>query len=245
MLYINSDKTNKDLILLWTKYFGPQNAKELIPLFYPPLKTKSLLFIGLNPSFNELNIAKIIRGTKYEGLNLKEFYSWDCEKCDIEKAVAIENEADIKYLKYTGKFKDIISYLSLSSIETTYEHIDLFFARQTSQNNFKERILSNGKLNDFALDQLKISYSLIEHSNPSAIVVVNALSSQYIREYWPIFKNTEEFQEDLGFHTITLKDTKIPIFFSSMLTGQRALDNGSYERLKWHIKKALISLPLS
>jgi hypothetical protein len=31
----------------------------------------------------------------------------------------------------------------------------------------------------------------------------------------------------------------IPIFFTSMLTGQRALDKGSYARLIWHIKYAL------
>jgi len=31
----------------------------------------------------------------------------------------------------------------------------------------------------------------------------------------------------------------VPIFFTSMLTGQRALDNGSFERLIWHINFVL------
>ena len=30
-----------------------------------------------------------------------------------------------------------------------------------------------------------------------------------------------------------------PVFFSSMLSGQRALDKGSLERLQWHVKRTL------
>lgn len=51
------------------------------------------------------------------------------------------------------------------------------------------------------------------------------------------------FDDKIGTHRITgnkefetvLKGT--PVFFTSMLTGQRALDNGSFERLGWHINK--------
>lgn len=50
-----------------------------------------------------------------------------------------------------------------------------------------------------------------------------------------------EFCTELGTHKIirhkTLNGT--PVFFTSMLSGQRALDNGSKERLIWHIGKIL------
>jgi len=39
------------------------------------------------------------------------------------------------------------------------------------------------------------------------------------------------WDEELG--TYTYKNN--PFFFTSMLTGQRALDNGSFKRLIWHI----------
>src|SRR3989338_1375799 len=47
------------------------------------------------------------------------------------------------------------------------------------------------------------------------------------------------FDDERGFHWLKLDGTRVPIFFSSMLSGQRALDTGSYERLVWHIKQAV------
>jgi hypothetical protein len=48
-----------------------------------------------------------------------------------------------------------------------------------------------------------------------------------------------EFDEKLGTDRIITKGDLfgIPIFFSSMLSGQRALDTGSEKRLIWHIKR--------
>jgi len=46
-----------------------------------------------------------------------------------------------------------------------------------------------------------------------------------------------EFDDEIGTYRI-IKNDKLkhtPVFFTSMLTGQRALDLGSYERLIWHI----------
>ena len=50
-----------------------------------------------------------------------------------------------------------------------------------------------------------------------------------------------KFDEEIGTHRITGKNNLqgTPIFFTSMLTGQRALDLGSYERLIWQIKYVL------
>ncbi|MEK7256563.1 MAG: hypothetical protein AAB316_17540, partial [Bacteroidota bacterium] len=43
-----------------------------------------------------------------------------------------------------------------------------------------------------------------------------------------------DFQMDKTIGTPRWED--IPVFFTSMLAGQRALDKGSFERLKWHLK---------
>jgi hypothetical protein len=40
----------------------------------------------------------------------------------------------------------------------------------------------------------------------------------------------------LGYNKKIFNDQEIIIFFSGMLSGQHALDNGSFNRLKWHIK---------
>jgi hypothetical protein len=46
------------------------------------------------------------------------------------------------------------------------------------------------------------------------------------------------FSKLFGTYKINLGDKQIPIFFSGMLGGQRALDKGSSERLQWHIQRA-------
>jgi hypothetical protein len=54
-----------------------------------------------------------------------------------------------------------------------------------------------------------------------------------------------KFDEDLGCDVIQAsKDTPVelvgtPVFFSSMLSGQRALDRGSWERLAWQMRRVL------
>ena len=40
----------------------------------------------------------------------------------------------------------------------------------------------------------------------------------------------------LGYKKKIFNDKEIIIFFSGMLSGQYPLDNGSFNRLKWHIK---------
>ena len=61
------------------------------------------------------------------------------------------------------------------------------------------------------------------------------------RDIIPWYRSMQrlEFDDTIGTYRIInnpdFKDTIV--FFSGMLTGQRALDNGSFERLKWHLNK--------
>lgn len=166
----------------------------------------SILFIGINPSFNEK------KSKRYEN------FFYDVHLND-------------KY-QYFKKFKDISE-----KVEVDWSHFDLLFIRETNQNNIKQ-IYSKEFGKDFLNEQLSISKNVIENSKPKVIVISNA----YARDLF--YYNCEietVFDESLGTHKIinnkNLEGT--PIFFTSMLTGQRALDNGSYDRLVWHIKYVL------
>ena len=88
-------------------------------------------------------------------------------------------------------------------------------------------------MNTFGQKQLELSTELIAYADPKMIVVANALASR-------LFKDTysAEFDNVHGYYAIELNGRSVPVFLASMLTGQRAMDNFSYERLKWHIKKA-------
>ncbi len=239
-------KLNQDIWDLWqqTKHDPPHKIK---PLFYQPIEKNSILFIGLNPSFPVkeiirllcLNTFKEIYNEELEQRNfdedwLKGYFSYQNESfCCLDKFIkfscALDKTAKEKS-SYFLKFKDISKYIGCS-----WDHADLFFVRETSQTKLKQIIFSNEKtleLNQFGKDQLDLSKKLLRQSDPKLIVVANALASR-------IFK--EEFQatfcDDKGCYFVEINNMTIPVFLTSMLTQQRALDIFSYERLKWHIKK--------
>ena len=197
-----------------------------MPLVYPPLQEESILFIGLNPSFSDKGFRTILADTPYASISPREFFHWrNRSKFDMTTAIAIEKSAKKKY-RFFAKFRDISDY-----VEVPWEHIDLFFYRQTSQNKFRPIVLKKDGINEFGGKQLVLSKTLIEAVRPQIIVVANALAAQiFQKEFDP------KFDEELGCHVAALNEQFVPVFLASMLTGQRAMDTYSYQRLKWHIR---------
>ena len=169
--------------------------------------TNSLLFIGINPSNSKKNTEKY-------------FYTNG-------------NKDTHPYFK---KFIEISEKVNLK-----WSHLDLLFVRETNQSYVKELVYHKEKvISDFFWEQLLISKEMIEMVQPKIIVVNNSLARDLLGfehgEYWLGYKF--KFDESLGTHYINTPDSplfKTPVFFTSMLTGQRALDNGSFRRLVWHI----------
>jgi hypothetical protein len=229
--YINIEKEYRERILkIWEEI--PDNLingfdYRKFPIAPKYVKKDSLLFIGINPSFR--NGAEILETEKPIG-----FYELNTS---IEKI----------NIPYFEKFKDIASYC-----KTDWTHLDLFFIRES-----KQKLIDNLTFDKipFLSKQLDISFEIIENAQPKLIVVPNALASEFFgkmkkRHYAfdKIWKGHEFFFEDneccnkkrtfddsIGTYRIFIGGKSVPILFSSMLSGQRALDIGSYERLKWQI----------
>ncbi len=174
----------------------------------------SLLFIGINPS--RLNGEKPTPASRCE----VDFYQTN-------------QTADYPYFK---KFVDISEHCQIA-----WSHLDLLYFRETNQNKIHD-ILEEEVGRDFIWEQLKITDKLIKAASPKVIIVSNALAAKFLgKDQDKILKKNVWLGYDLVFDNTlgTYIWNNTPVFFSSMLTGQRALDNGSYERLKWHIKKAI------
>lgn len=181
------------------------------------IKKGSILFLGINPSFSG------------NPKSMSHFINID------------ENQ---KNHPYFNRFKDISLKTKLS-----WTHYDLYFFRETRQ-NFILKLLKDAVGSDFLFKQLAVSKKVILDAQPKIIVVSNALS----RHFLGFDKNKEKntgvwmdfdfvFDQEIGTYRITNTELKnVPVFFTSMLTDQRALDNGSYERLIWHIKFVLSKL---
>lgn len=176
------------------------------------------MFIGINPSFNETNTE----------IN-QEFYN-------VEQAG--------KSHQYFNKFKEISNYL-----DHHWAHFDLLFFRETNQNYINNLLkLDNNIGVDFIFRQLEISKQVLILAKPKVLIVSNTMSRHFLgfdkneaenKGVWMAFDFV--FDEKFGTHKIInnkeLENT--PVFFTSMLTGQRALDKGSRERLMWHIRFVL------
>jgi hypothetical protein len=168
--------------------------------------TDSLLFIGINPSNSEGNSAKY-------------FYI----------------NGDVGTHPYFNKFIDISKEIKLN-----WCHLDLFFVRETNQNTIKNLVYSKNQTEtEFMWEQLLISKAMIEMVKPKIVVVNNSLSRDLLGFYGGWLNYKFEFDNELGTRVIQNDESNlkgVPVFFTSMLTGQRALDIGSYERLVWHLK---------
>jgi len=170
-----------------------------------------IMFIGINPSAPKGDVD--LKGGNVEYKNEQHPIYYYSEK--------------FRDYRYFSKFNDIAE-----AVDLPWSHIDLFLMRATNQKEIED-IVKSSKDNQFLNEQYLLAKDIIKESKPEIIVVANAYACNLIKDRE---KENLKLDEDLGIHLIKINGKEVPIFFTSMLTGQRALDNGSFERLKWHIK---------
>lgn len=207
----------EEIVEALDKIWNNENYKDFYDYKYlvPELRIGSdLLFIGINPSFSEADLAK-------------DSYQLD---------------EDGNKLQYFKKMEEIATYC-----KSSWTHLDLFFFRKTDQKHINH-ILGQKYGPEFLMEQLNVSNQLIIDAHPKIIIVSNALARLFLGFEKDIKRNDKiwlgynfQFDEQIGTHKLA----DIPVFFSGMLSGQRALDVGSYIRLKWHVKKVLENLAVS
>jgi|SRR5690554_5921744 len=186
-----------------------------------------VLFLGINPSF----LAR----------QDKKSYVWHKKQIigkDYFKPFFMIEEKLIKC--YNINFK--------------WTHYDLFAFRETKQASIKKLLMSNEEGRFFLFQQLEVLKERLLQTQPKVIIASNAL----IRTFFGMKRKKDEktqtevgiwlgdwvkfdFDKTIGTYVVNqpqeLKGTKI--FFTSMLSGQRALDLGTRERLIWHIAEVL------
>jgi len=220
---------NMRLINLW-ETTSSEYLNGLMPFFVDKLESQRVTYVGLNPSFSEKGYETGLRDTLYKDINIRDFYSFP--KSDhfvLEKALDIERKM-MKCYPYFKPFGDL-----LDGTAEMWNHIDLFYLRETSQEKLRRSIfLKTRVLNKFGRDQMDITRNILERITPKAIVVVNALASNIFKEEYKL-----KFDQYHGCYFTRISGRNVPTFLSSMLSGQRALDIFSRERLGWHIRKVL------
>ena len=116
-------------------------------------------------------------------------------------------------------------------------HHDIFFIRHTDQKTLLNKRNDNS-YKDFFDKQLNISKSIIRRTDPRLIVILNARVRDIFHEIYP-FDELRDFDDSLGAYRLEIEGKNVPVIFSGMLSGQRALDRGSKMNLRWQIKHVL------
>jgi hypothetical protein len=211
-------RINREIVELWTARFSGNNPPVPWPLICPEPSRNGLTVVGCNPSLPKINYHTVP--------------TFNTERVTDEQIVELAKLESIarKAYDYYLPFHRLANSLGLE-----LEHVDLFFYRQTSQKQIESLVLtSNSALNDFGRRQVELAIRLLVLSEPKVILVSNALAAR-------IFKNQFGLKalDDDGLYFVPLNGSKVPVFLSGMLSGQRPLDSHSYERLVWHMKRAL------
>ena len=188
------------------------------------IKNIDILFIGINPSYAKGSISET------------HFYS--------------KNDVDTK--SYFKPFNNIIKELEENknyNKKVTWSHLDMLVFRETQQSYIDNELLKTEKGVDFVYKQLIVSKKILEYLNPKIIVVSNTSARMLLgrdkfvksgKEYGFWMNYDFDFNYKLGTDKIVNNSNIQPYaFFTSMLSGQRALDKGSRQRLIWHINKVL------
>jgi len=205
------------ILAIWEEYSDLELCK-IPPLSVEVIDETGIVFIGINPSLSEVDRQRFLSsGEKQMG-----FYKLNTEGGDNHK--------------YFKKFADISKQTNLA-----WCHFDLLYMRETNQDKIDD-LLKTERGRHFIYHQLMVTKEIVskimEQGKTVIFVVNNTLARELlgkdkpkgVAEHWMNYNF--EWREDLG----TYLCNGHPFFFTSMLTGQRALDRGSYERLVWHIR---------
>jgi len=205
---------NEELMKSNTEFYEIMKRGLLYPSEIPKNR---ILFLGINPSF---------RIDHDEPLGYNEIlFEKEISKIPIED----------RYV-YFNVFQNICK-------DKEWTHYDILPFREVNQKTLTKYFNEKDRFTYNILSRFtSFSKKIIELSEPKLIIVSNAFVRTLFsqgeiesgKNKLEIFKT--RFSKDLGTHIILEGNLKnIPVFFTSMLSGQRAMDVGSRERLEWHI----------
>ena len=262
------EEINKSILELWKSYCnkldlkyikktGPCEAElfwpNLHPIPHPPIPIE-LLVVGLNPSDKFPNHKKIVEQKQ------KKLVSGEILSNKILLAIAAkkykqgENSAvkALNYKKHKYSADEILEFEKIGQKEHNYfqkllelgdaitsvknrtYHIDLYQFRESNSHLVKKFFLPQNE--GFFKKQAELTFGYIEEVQPKMIFVANKFASDvFFKKY-----GTPCFNEYFGCYIIKIKGQDTPLILSGMITQTRSIDDFSFERLKWHMKKIMI-----
>lgn len=202
----------------------PEGLKTEWPIQYSWLPRRTVVFVGINPSearsfpfasVRDLSDRRVLRAVL------------DHDRACLGRTAG--KEAYAYYQPFSQLAPD------------AWAHVDLLPVREKSQTRMRSVLGLERKKrverHPAVATWLELAFEIIEQLEPRAIVVVNAFASELVNEHaasrWSL-----KWDELRGWRHAKVAGRIVPVLFSGMITGQRALDRHSRERLAWQVKQA-------
>jgi hypothetical protein len=220
---------NAKVLEIWeghTEEECPLPGMNLFPMQRTNLRDNpDILFIGMNPSFSKSIQKGVVAQT----------YKWHkhADQQHLNRLAELEDEAQKDYKIYFNAIKNFAS----DAASENFEHLDLLPVRHTSQTEVVKSFW------DKQGDPLKITTQCMEifketllKINPKTVVIANAGAANKIIKLLDLQRqdNRRSYR-----WTSCNRMSQTPFFLSGMLSGQRALDNFSKDRLIADVRAAL------
>lgn len=230
---------NGKIANLWT-----QNLDKRVPMFYPTSIPCDIVFVGLNPSFSPKGFKKYLQNSPFKAIlnNIKKYFKYTPKglRKKIPQILKIEKLAVSKY-RYFKSFDTIqnelnAKFCSPQKKPLKTKHIDLLLVRETNQKHIERMVKHNPAYRIFIEAQIELVTEYIISHKPKLVVICNAYACRLFQEK---FSKMLKSMPSIGAEEFTWSKHKTIVLYSGMLSGQRALDTGSFDRLVWHIKYIL------
>ena len=263
------NKAYRDLWKTYGKKKLPVSISKYLmrwPLQYDlDIKPQKLLFVGFNPSFDEDkdNSFKFLKDGDLDDQNIIN------QVVEYERTAQRGNkETNKERYTYYSLFPEITQNLGLGKDDWNHIDLLPFREKSQNtlltdlgiKRDSIDWMLGNESLKGLLNECFEVFLGFIEYLKPKVIVVVNGFISRTVIDctgshYITKDKPSKPFIKPClcksDFFSLSIGDSKnqvyrilrikneYPVLLSSMLTGRRALDLGSRERLIWHINSIL------
>ena len=237
----HSHKHNNRVREIWTRYAFEHRqlaGMRILPLLRGAFKERpDLLFVGMNPSISDAELAEQLEelndGTRDQ---LEHEYAWfemtDDEWSELEvKHIDLEMKSHETY----GKYYKPIEKFAKRVKANTFEHMDMFLMRHTSQKEVREHHLgpifsapATALFNLFTETLLSI--------DPKIVVIVNAQASHIAKERFPLAQKDNYFFWE--------GRPKMRFYLGSMISGGNQMDIYSRARLERDVELGLTQLAI-
>lgn len=187
-------------------------------------------YVGMNPSYVEREISKMMDRPEFEGFTPHTLHHNSLSDRDrrVNLLKLLEGIAINEY-PYFKTIKDFNESLELGFQSISF--LDLFLVRKTSQCDVQELIK---RFDKFKSLQINLFLESIERINTKFVCVLNAGASKHLCDHL----NKEQT-------ALTFKYKGKVLFFAGMLSGSRAMDRFSRERLRLNMREVITHLGFS